>query len=538
MDYFEDFLQGSSNTNGNAIVSGTNVRQEPEEEFDLNALMADVNSANIEVQQTQDEKASSAKEAAEEADRKAREEARAKHMAEKAEKERLEREQFLEAQKEEEERLAAEQAAKQQANPLNKLTGMFVKSRKNEISKPQSIEKQTTITDSKAPLTDNINIENCADSSETVKAQTTAEETIPKDKPAEEIKKIGKRFGGKMTNKSLKTAKINTNQNITQTNNKNSQSVVEKPDFEFLATHDSLTKLLNRTAFDMKISTISADNLSVIFFDINNLKKTNDTYGHEFGNKLITATASKLAELFPECVYRIGGDEFIVLTEGIGPKVIDKRIETIRAYLNKKTSEDKDGLIYAVAVGYAIGDGKKSLLELQEEADKAMYVDKAKYKKEHPELNGRPEETKQTQPENYDELLNKSQRELKEIVREGHIVADEDKTERILSEVQSRYQEVLAIFIADAEFNSLYIIRDVRNFLAMASEMEDMIDYSYFYVVYEGGPQYYGADDYMTEVTHLFEEITNNLRYNRSLNSKEIAKIPGINIFKNIYFDC
>ena len=64
MDYFEDFLQGSSNTNGNAIVSGTNVRQEPEEEFDLNALMADVNSANIEVQQTQDEKASSEKEAA------------------------------------------------------------------------------------------------------------------------------------------------------------------------------------------------------------------------------------------------------------------------------------------------------------------------------------------------------------------------------------------------------------------------------------------------------------------------------------------
>ena len=69
----------------------------------------------------------------------------------------------------------------------------------------------------------------------------------------------------------------------------------------------------------------------------------------------------------------------------------------------------------------------------------------------------------------------------------------------------------------------------------MALERSDAIDYSYLYVVWEGGPQYYGADTYYNEVTDLFKEIAEGLMSGRFRSEKDIKGIKGINIFRCVY---
>jgi len=114
--------------------------------------------------------------------------------------------------------------------------------------------------------------------------------------------------------------------------------------------------------------------VSILMFDVNFLKKTNDTKGHLAGDKLIKTTAMCITECFSidkinNC-YRIGGDEFIAImpccTEDDIKRRIDKfKLATIR--------ED-----ISVSVGYAYTDrlDDQNFKSLMEEADKNMYENK------------------------------------------------------------------------------------------------------------------------------------------------------------------
>ncbi len=102
-----------------------------------------------------------------------------------------------------------------------------------------------------------------------------------------------------------------------------------------LAYRDSLTGIKNSTAYTEAIEElnkeINRDNPSfgVIVADINNLKKTNDTYGHDIGNELIVHSSRILMDTFKtSSVYRIGGDEFVVILKG-------KDLEKHRALIQK-----------------------------------------------------------------------------------------------------------------------------------------------------------------------------------------------------------
>lgn len=87
-----------------------------------------------------------------------------------------------------------------------------------------------------------------------------------------------------------------------------------------LAYRDSLTGLRNSTSFwawvedfDAKIGD-TITNFGVMMLDLNYLKQTNDTYGHDMGNQLIVAAARIISEVFKRSpVFRVGGDEFIVI---------------------------------------------------------------------------------------------------------------------------------------------------------------------------------------------------------------------------------
>lgn len=322
-----------------------------------------------------------------------------------------------------------------------------------------------------------------------------------------------------------------------------------KPDWEYLATHDEMTGLLNQRAFEEQKHTKRKGAYAVVYVDVNNLKYANDTMGHAAGNKLIIATADQLKLLFPGCAYRIGGDEFVAIVEYSSVKKMEKDVSDKKNAFNDallaKTKEEKDsGLIYAASFGYATTDGSKSFEEVSAEADKAMYAVKEAYKKANPQFDMRggghkkaKEKQKEEAPKDYDSMLSAEQRSLKKTVKDNHRPVSAQSTAQIIRDVQTKASQVIAILIADPNFDQLFIILKPEVFINIVTEMESMIDYSYLYILYEGGPQYKGSDEYLSEVTHIFEAIGNGIKSGRIRSEKDIQKIKGINVFKNIYVD-
>lgn len=143
---------------------------------------------------------------------------------------------------------------------------------------------------------------------------------------------------------------------------------------------DILLNIQTRNDYNVALSEISQRDVAIIYFDINNLKLTNDTLGHKYGDKLIVTVVKTLIQLFGNNVYRVGGDEFIVLLDGVGAKVISNKLANFDAILNKYTKKDPDGIKYKCAYGYAIGDGILTKNEIQDKAESEMYKKKKKSK--------------------------------------------------------------------------------------------------------------------------------------------------------------
>ena len=85
-----------------------------------------------------------------------------------------------------------------------------------------------------------------------------------------------------------------------------------------LATEDSMTKLFNRNAYELRLRELVAHppaQVGMVLFDIDHMKFINDTYGHHMGDQVISLVARCIDQVFGgvgEC-YRIGGDEFCVI---------------------------------------------------------------------------------------------------------------------------------------------------------------------------------------------------------------------------------
>ena len=332
---------------------------------------------------------------------------------------------------------------------------------------------------------------------------------------------------------------------------KGSTGVSSEPDWEFIATHDELTGLLNQNAYEQAKKQVREKPYAVVVMDVNNLKYANDTFGHEAGNKLIVAVSDQVKELFPDCGYRTGGDEFVAIvpfkkTSKIESEILEKKKAFLNA-LKEKTKEEKDsGLIYSASFGYSYSDGKKPFAEVAMEADKAMYSDKEAYKKSNPQYDMRkaPQGNKEvpkgkvptaTPEEVYDEFLTDKQKKLKKLIQDKHIHVSNQSTMEIVREVQRRSTEVIAILIASPTFDELFIILSADSFCECISELGSTIDFSYLYIIYKDGAQYKGSDEYLGEVTDIFEALGKGIAHGKIQSEKDILKIKGINIFKQIY---
>ena len=156
--------------------------------------------------------------------------------------------------------------------------------------------------------------------------------------------------------------------------------------YQKLAYTDQMTGLNNRTCFniDFEIYSKNPTDIAVIDFDLNNLKRTNDTLGHSAGDRYIKNCANIIYEIFNgigKC-YRVGGDEFVTLVEHSSSIDMKQYLAMLESSVDASNRENKD-LRMQIAYGCAIysPDIDKNLEDTYNRADKIMYNDK-KAKKE------------------------------------------------------------------------------------------------------------------------------------------------------------
>ncbi len=141
-----------------------------------------------------------------------------------------------------------------------------------------------------------------------------------------------------------------------------------------LAVTDDLTGIYNRNAYNIYMERAKVDakhkERGIILFDVDNFKIINDTQGHLAGDAVLKNVAKNLTEVFLEpqySVFRIGGDEFAVLSKGVSEKEMIERLIILRKILN-------DNGDISLSIGYSM------IKDTQEKAfgyaDDMLYADK------------------------------------------------------------------------------------------------------------------------------------------------------------------
>ncbi|MGL6007813.1 diguanylate cyclase domain-containing protein [Aeromonas sobria] len=154
-----------------------------------------------------------------------------------------------------------------------------------------------------------------------------------------------------------------------------------------VARTDNLTGLPNRQAFEETFQHYQAvlarhpeRHMALFMLDLNGLKRTNDQYGHEAGDALLNHMAQQLRTLCrqDEQIFRIGGDEFVLLAEAdhLACQQLAARLEASQQSTTVQHGEHSFPLRFAI--GWSSSD-QTPLTELSRVADEAMYADKARF---------------------------------------------------------------------------------------------------------------------------------------------------------------
>ena len=160
--------------------------------------------------------------------------------------------------------------------------------------------------------------------------------------------------------------------------------------FRKKAMTDALTGVRSRSSYesdlkklDDKFRSKPDDKYIFVFCDIDGLRTVNNRFGHAEGDNYITLIASAIGKCMKHssCVYRIGGDEFIILYEGIDTETVEAELSALR----DSCVEISEDLEYkaSVSTGYARSSAEyASLNDVIKTADYIMYRNKSKTKAE------------------------------------------------------------------------------------------------------------------------------------------------------------
>ena len=153
------------------------------------------------------------------------------------------------------------------------------------------------------------------------------------------------------------------------------------------ATRDALTGIKNKYAYaetearmDFEIKSQHQGPFAVVVLDVNDLKKVNDTRGHQAGDEYLRGACKFVCDIFKRSpVFRVGGDEFAVISQGHDYECIEELIEKVRTH-NAEASRT-GGIV--IACGMSRFDGDACVANVFERADRKMYENKKALKAEN-----------------------------------------------------------------------------------------------------------------------------------------------------------
>lgn len=144
---------------------------------------------------------------------------------------------------------------------------------------------------------------------------------------------------------------------------------------------------MNRNSYNTYISEYvegTFECISCIYIDVNGLHEYNNTYGHQAGDKMLKMVAAELKKCFEKHTqYRIGGDEFVIISENTDFKDILADLKNFRIQMKKHNIH--------IASGMEWRDDDMDLADMIKKADAKMYQDKERFYKTFP--NGRESAT-------------------------------------------------------------------------------------------------------------------------------------------------
>ena len=133
------------------------------------------------------------------------------------------------------------------------------------------------------------------------------------------------------------------------------EQLIEEKKWHKIAYVDALTEVKNKMAYMENVNNLERNlprdsRVSVIMIDIDNFKNVNDTMGHKSGDELLKNVATALKRNFFDSgcvVYRVGGDEFVVIALDIDPEFLKSIVDNINE------TKEFTALGYSVSIGYS-----------------------------------------------------------------------------------------------------------------------------------------------------------------------------------------
>ena len=160
---------------------------------------------------------------------------------------------------------------------------------------------------------------------------------------------------------------------------------------------DSLTNLGNRGGLDRHVNQLwrKGAPFTCAYIDIDHLKHCNDKFGHAEGNRYILSICRALTETMEhdDLLFRIGGDEFVLVSPTTGEAELEQRLERTRTDLVEATSDGKAPMIASFSFGCShvdplAGDSRR---QMTMDADRKMYRYKLMHRVQQPKDNDVPQ---------------------------------------------------------------------------------------------------------------------------------------------------
>ena len=245
-------------------------------------------------------------------------------------------------------------------------------------------------------------------------------------------------------------------------------------ELDFSYSHDTLTGLLNRSLFETDLRTLQAseyDSMVCTYIDVVGLHEINNHLGHRSGDAMLCFIANAARKFFVSSrIYRIGGDEFVILTPNQPPYSVWVAVDKMRAFLRAKE--------YEISVGIQSTNDLHRLDDAMNQAEAAMRQDKQAYyarNGQERQLRGLNEKLEQTLTEKRD-----AEHFLRVLAPKYKSVFVVDlKTDRMRGVIVPDYFQKILDTSGGSFLAVLQQYRDTQVQPAYRESLADLLDYNY-----------------------------------------------------------